>query len=112
MRHHLSRVDVADMGISVYTHRLGASLAFEALRRWKVNIETARGASNPNPAVQGTGTEQPRTYTGILGSSWVTEAVTVLTFNSSGRAIIRPECRLGLGGPLPETRLERIHGRF
>ncbi|KAK4231535.1 hypothetical protein QBC38DRAFT_465998 [Podospora fimiseda] len=39
MRTHIPR---SDSGVSVYTHRLGASLTFDCLRRWKKDVEQAR----------------------------------------------------------------------
>ncbi|KAK0722809.1 hypothetical protein B0T26DRAFT_704127 [Lasiosphaeria miniovina] len=52
LRHHIPRPDLTDPGISIYTHRLGASLAFACLRYWKEQIEHARDTSNSNPPLQ------------------------------------------------------------
>ena len=57
--HIIPRTDpTIDAGISDYTHRLGASLTFGCLRRWRKEVEQARDASTPNPAQQGL--EPPR----------------------------------------------------
>jgi transcriptional regulatory protein LEU3 len=40
-------------GVSEYTHRLGASLTFGCLRRWRKDVEQTRDASTPGPAQQG-----------------------------------------------------------
>ncbi|KAK3333716.1 hypothetical protein B0T19DRAFT_354258 [Cercophora scortea] len=61
MRSHIPRVEVSDLAVSVFTTRLGASLTFGCLRRWKRDIEQARNASTPIPPVQ-TG-EPPRKIT-------------------------------------------------
>jgi transcriptional regulatory protein LEU3 len=53
LRTHMPRVDVADSGVSTFTHRLGASLAFGCLRRWRVDVQQARDASNPAPHLPG-----------------------------------------------------------
>ncbi|KAK3375045.1 hypothetical protein B0H63DRAFT_264837 [Podospora didyma] len=53
LRAHIPRLDFEDLGISIYTHRLGASLTFSCLRRWKVHVEQARDASHPNPPLPG-----------------------------------------------------------
>ncbi|KAK5664254.1 hypothetical protein OQA88_471 [Cercophora sp. LCS_1] len=54
MRQHIPRTDPAtDAGVSDFTHRLGASLTFGCLRRWKRDVEQARDASTPNPTQQG-----------------------------------------------------------
>ncbi|KAH8890925.1 hypothetical protein GQ53DRAFT_721097 [Thozetella sp. PMI_491] len=45
IRHRLSLTTVADIGTSMFTHRLGASLAFDCLRRWRRNLEAALDAS-------------------------------------------------------------------
>jgi len=42
MKAHIPR---SDSGVSVYTHRLGASLTFDCLRRWKKDVEQARDAN-------------------------------------------------------------------
>ncbi|KAK0711248.1 hypothetical protein B0H67DRAFT_584748 [Lasiosphaeris hirsuta] len=54
IRTHIPRTDVTDSGVSVFTHRLGASLTFGCLRRWRRDMEQARGASTPNLAQHGT----------------------------------------------------------
>lgn len=54
MRQHIPRTEPAtDAGVSDFTHRLGASLTFGCLRRWKRDVEQARDASTPNPTHQG-----------------------------------------------------------
>ena len=54
MRAHMPRTDAAtDAGVSDFSHRLGASLTFGCLRRWKRDVEQARDASTPNPTQQG-----------------------------------------------------------
>ncbi|KAK4190089.1 hypothetical protein QBC35DRAFT_111720 [Podospora australis] len=45
MRGYIPRTD---SGISVYNQRLGASLTFDCLRRWKRDVEQARDAKGPN----------------------------------------------------------------
>ena len=66
MRERLPRTTFADMGVSMFTHRLGASLAFDCLRRWKKDVEAARAMDLNPPAVNqagpGTGPESIRTY--------------------------------------------------
>jgi transcriptional regulatory protein LEU3 len=52
-RYHLARVDMTYLGISTFTHRMGASLTFSCLRRWKENMEQMRDASNPAHADPG-----------------------------------------------------------
>ncbi|KAK3322137.1 hypothetical protein B0H66DRAFT_191905 [Apodospora peruviana] len=57
MRSHIAKVDTSDpLGVSMYTHRLGASLTFSCLRRWKRDVEQARDASTPIPPMR----EQPQ----------------------------------------------------
>ena len=66
MRERLPRTTFADMGVSMFTHRLGASLAFDCLRRWKKDVEAARemdlNPQAPNQGGPGTGPESTRTY--------------------------------------------------
>lgn len=42
LRSHLPKADIADLGVSFHTQRLGASLTFDCLRRWKRDVEQAR----------------------------------------------------------------------
>ncbi|KAK3942990.1 hypothetical protein QBC46DRAFT_53612 [Diplogelasinospora grovesii] len=55
----IAGVDDDGMGISIFTHRLGASLTFDCLRRWKKDVEYARDASNTTPNLA-PGTEPPQ----------------------------------------------------
>ncbi|KAK0623320.1 hypothetical protein B0T14DRAFT_172968 [Immersiella caudata] len=60
LRANLPRSDAAkDAGVSEYTHRLGASLTFACLRRWRKDVEQTRDASTPGPAAQGLELPQP-----------------------------------------------------
>lgn len=59
MKAHIPR---SDSGVSVYTHRLGASLTFDCLRRWKMDVEQARDANGPGYASGGSA--------GISGSNF------------------------------------------
>ncbi|KAK0621262.1 hypothetical protein B0T17DRAFT_591184 [Bombardia bombarda] len=52
LRSHIPKVDVSDLCVSVFTNRLGASLTFDCLRRWKQHVEQARDASTPVPSSQ------------------------------------------------------------
>jgi len=53
LRAHVPRSDPSDAGVSDYTRRLGASLTFWCLRRWRKDVEQTRDASTPNPTQQG-----------------------------------------------------------
>ncbi|KAK4212925.1 hypothetical protein QBC37DRAFT_424042 [Rhypophila decipiens] len=67
LRRHLPKADtIQDLGVSFFTRRLGASLTFDCLRRWKRDVEQARdmdietrgscaGTPLPAPSQQGQG---------------------------------------------------------
>ncbi|KAK4459142.1 putative transcription factor [Cladorrhinum samala] len=57
MKAHIPR---SDSGVSVYTHRLGASLTFDCLRRWKKDVEQARDANGLGFANGGSKRDQDR----------------------------------------------------
>jgi transcriptional regulatory protein LEU3 len=93
LRANLPRSDAAkDAGVSEYTHRLGASLTFACLRRWRKDVELTRDASTPGPAAQGL--ELPREYFSmVLGLRW--ELIRART--TSGGAEAGAGCRCGCG---------------
>ncbi|KAL1882776.1 hypothetical protein VTK73DRAFT_901 [Phialemonium thermophilum] len=64
VRHHFSNTDVWKLGLSSFTHRLGASLVFDCIRKWKTEVEHVRSSGPAGPSGQDVALPPPGAMTG------------------------------------------------